>query len=185
MKKSQKKVNREKRKNKLIWIILAVLLVVIIVLGIYLANKIFCCGVKGDLTNQQLRSELNKSLSGNIKAAIYPSTKLVEVTQEGNGWVGLGIKNVGTAANNFSYSVSLSKVSACSIGVSKATAESWITTGRTGDNINIPSGDFSVQKVLLTIPTGTPLCIIRYGVNVKADGTPYTTNFFDVSIKAK
>jgi hypothetical protein len=179
--KSSKKIDK-----KTMGIIGAVLLVGVIVLGIYLFPNVAM--KTGELTNQQLKAELNKSLSGNTRIAIYPSTKLIEINQDSTGWVGLGIKNIltGTSANNaFSYSVSLSKVSGCSVGVSKATAESWITTGINGTNINAPSGDFSVQRVLLTIPAGASLCTIRYGVYVKSAGTSYANTYFDVKISAK
>jgi hypothetical protein len=185
MKKSQKKVKKKKERNKLILIILAVLVISVIALGIFLISNI-CCGVKiGGLTDQQLRIEINKSFSEKNKVVIYPPTKLVEMTQEDNNWVGLGIKNFGTTAKTFSYAVVLSGVSGCSTGISKATAESWIATGRAEENMSIPSGDFVVKKVLLTIPKEAPLCTIRYSVNVKSDGTSYSTTFFDVKIKAK
>jgi hypothetical protein len=165
-----------------------VLLVAFLAGGVFLIKNI-CCGIKtGELTNQQLKAALNNSLSGSTRIAVYPATKLVEATQEGNAWVGLGIKNVmiGSSANNaFAYSVSLSKVSGCSIGVSKATAESWIVTGINGTNINIPSEDFSVQKISLAIPAGAPLCTIRYGVYVKSAGSSYANTYFDVKIDAK
>jgi hypothetical protein len=185
-KKVEKDLTKIVKGKKLIWIIVGVLIIAVIVAGIFLLPNISL--KTGELTNQQLKEALNNSLSGNTRIAIYPSTKLIQVTQDGNGWVGLGIKNVltGTSANNaFSYSVSLSKVSGCSVGVSKAIAESWITTGINGTNINIPSGDFSVQKVLLTIPASAPLCTIRYGVYVKSAGSSYANTYFDVKINAK
>jgi hypothetical protein len=70
-------------------------------------------------------------------------------------------------------------------GIDEQTAEDWIVTGRAESGIPIPPGDFSTQKVLFQIPLGSPLCTIRYRINVKADETSYATDFFDLTIKAK
>jgi hypothetical protein len=191
MEKPQKKVKGKKGKNKLIWIIIIGALVIMLGLGIYLIlSQTSCCnGVKtGELTDQQLRSEMSKLFSGDIKSVVYPSTRLVEITQGDSNSIGLGIKNllVGTTANKaFSYTITLSKVSGCSVGISKETTESWITSGRTGEEIPIPPGDFSAKKVLITIPDDAPPCIIKYGIFVMADETSYTNNFFEVRIKEK
>jgi len=141
------------------------------------------------LTDQQLRNEVNKLFSEESKISIYPSTRLVEIKQETTDGVGIGIRNLLTGASadkTFSYTVIVSDSyiqSKC--GIDSGTAEGWIVTGRSEEDIPIPSGDFSSQKVLFEIPTGSPLCTIRFRVNVEADGTAYATDFFDLKVKAK
>jgi hypothetical protein len=173
-------------------IVTIVLLVTLLVLGIVLIKNIFTVstGVV-DLTDQQLRGEINKLFSEDSKISIYPGTRLVEIKQEATGGVGIGIKNllVGSAGTDktFSYSVVISDTdleSKC--GVSAESIEGWIVTGRAEENIPIPAGDFTTQKILFEIPTGSPLCTIRYRVNVMTnDGKVYATDFFDLKIKAK
>jgi hypothetical protein len=171
-------------------IVTIVLLVTVLILGIVLIKNIFS-SAKGvvDLTDQQLRDEINKLFSEESKISIYPSTRLVEIKQDTTDGVGIGIRNLLTGANanrKFSYEVSVSDTDLNSkCGINAATAEGWIVTGRAEENIPIPSGDFSSQKVLFEIPVGSPLCTIRFRVNVEADGTPYATDFFDLKIKAK
>ena len=57
-----------------------VLLVMVLILGIVLIQNIFK-GAKGavDLTNDQIRDELNKLFSEEKKVVIYPGTKRVEI----------------------------------------------------------------------------------------------------------
>jgi len=171
-------------------IVTIVLLVTVLILGVVLIKNIFT-SAKGvvDLTDQQLRNEVNKLFSEESKISIYPSTRLVEIKQDTTDGVGIGIKNLLTGASGnkkFSYTVGVSDTDIQSkCGVDAGTAEAWIVTGRAEENIVIPSGDFSVQKVLFEIPLGSPLCTIRFRVNVQADGTAYATDFFDLKIRAK
>lgn len=171
-------------------IVTIVLLVTVLILGVVLIKNIFT-SAKGviDLTDQQLRNEVNKLFSEESKISIYPSTRLVEIKQDTTDGVGIGIKNLLTGASGdkkFSYTVSVSDADLnTKCGINAGTAESWIATGRSEKDIPIPSGDFSAQRVLFEIPVGAPLCTIRFRVNVNADSTAYATDFFDLKIKAK
>jgi hypothetical protein len=186
-KKTAKKAQMEMSVGTIVTI---VLLVSVLILGIVLIKNIFSSAKSVvDLTDQQLRSEINKLFSEDSKISIYPSTRLIEIKKESTDGVGVGIKNllVGASANKeFSYTVSISDSDIQSkCGISATTAEGWIVTGRSEENIPIPAGDFSIQKVLFEIPTGSPLCTIRYRINVQADNTAYATDFFDLKVKAK
>jgi hypothetical protein len=172
-------------------IVTIVLLVTLLILGIVLIKNIFT-SAKGvvDLTDQQLRNEITKLFSEESKISIYPGTRLVEIKQETTDGVGIGIKNLLTGSagdKTFSYAVVVSDSDLQSkCGITTATAESWIVTGKSEEDIPIPSGDFSTQKVLFEIPSGSPLCTIRFRVNVNTnDGKSYATDFFDLKIKAK
>jgi len=171
-------------------IVTIVLSVTLLVLGIFFVQNIFQTA-KGvtDLTNDQLINEVNKLFSEENKMAIYPGTRFVEIKQENTDGVGIGIKNLLTGASGdktFSYVTAVSDADLeTKCGLDAAAVEKWIVTGRAESDIAIPSGDFSVQRVVFEIPVGAPLCTIRFRVNVEADGTPYATDFFDVKIKAK
>ena len=171
-------------------IVVIVLAVTMLILGLVLVRSIFNSG-KGviDLTDQQLREEVNKLFSEDKKMVVYPGTRLIDIKQGNVDGVGIGIKNLLTGesgSKEFSYVVQVSDPDLKKkCGVTEAVAESWITTGRQEDNIPIPAGDLSTQKVLFDIPIGSPLCTLRYRINVKVDGESYATDFFDVTLKAK
>src|SRR3989344_7228243 len=93
-------------------IVTIVLLVSVLVLGLALVRNIFS-SAKGvvDLTDQQLRGEIEKLFSEEKRLVIYPGTRLIEVEQGETGGVGIGIKNLlrgTTDANEFSYVVQVS-----------------------------------------------------------------------------
>ena len=170
-------------------IVTIVLLVTVLILGAALIQNIFK-SAKGvvDLTDQQLRGELDKLFSEEQQITIYPSTRLVEIKQDNIDGIGIGIKNLltGSGTKKFAYKVEVSdpKINQ-KCGVDSREAESWIVSGQEEKGIIIPSGDFSIQKVLFNIPVGSPLCVIRFRVNVDVDGSPYGTDFFDISTKGK
>ena len=171
-------------------IVTIVLGVTLLVGGIFFIQKILTSarGV-ADLTDQQLRDEINKLFSEESRVSIYPGTRFVEIKQDNTDGVGIGIRNLLTGASGdktFSYVVTVSDADLNEkCGIDQQTAEDWIVTGRAEDNIPIPSGDFSIQKVLFEIPIGAPLCTVRFRINVNAEGTAYATDFFDLKIKAK
>ena len=173
-------------------IVTIVLFVTLLILGIVLIRNIFS-SAKGvvDLTDQQLKNELNQLFSDEDKVSIYPSTRLVEIKQENTDGVGMGIKNLLTGSageTTFSYKVRISDSDLKNkCGVNEETVESWIVTGKSEKDIPIPSGDLSSQRVLFEIPLGAPLCTIRFRVDVTYgdDDKSYATDFFDLKIKAK
>lgn len=170
-------------------IVTIVLLVSVLILGIFLIQRIFETA-KGvvDLTDEQLKNELNQLFSQDNKLAIYPNTRHIEIKQGETDGVGMGIKNLntGVGGQKFSYEV---KVSDADIdrkcGIRDNEAENWIVTGRKEKDFSIPVGDLSIQKVLFEIPVGSPLCTIRFRIEVDSAGNSYATDFFDVEIKAK
>jgi hypothetical protein len=172
-------------------IVTIVLLVTLLILGVVLIKNIFnvSTGVV-DLTDQQLRTEINKLFSEDSKISIYPGTRLLEMKQETTAGIGIGIKNLLTGASSdktFSYNVVVSDSDIeTKCGIKANVAESWMVTGRSEENIPIPSGDFTTQKILFEIPSGSSLCTIRFRVNVNTnDGKIYATDFFDLKVKAK
>ncbi len=176
-------------------IVTIVLLMGVLVLGIFLIQRIFT-SAKGaiDLTDQQLKNEINKLFSEESRLSIYPGTRLIEIKQEKIDGVGVGIRNLlsGTTGTIlFSYEVIVADTEAelrknCDISIE--TAENWMR-GRAEKDIPIASGDFATQKVLFEIPVGAPLCTIKYRVNVKVnkgtDYEAYDTDSFFIKIKAK
>src|SRR4030043_1883739 len=81
-------------------IVTIVLLVSVLILGIVLIKNIFT-SAKGvvDLTDQQLRDEVNKLFSEENKISIYPATRIIEIKQDTTDGIGIGIKNLLTGAS--------------------------------------------------------------------------------------
>lgn len=168
-------------------IVVIVLAMSALIFGIFLTQKIFA-SAKGaiDLTDSQLKNEINKLFSDEKEVVIYPQTRLIEVKQKEIDEVGIGIQNLlqGTAGTSkFSYEVLVGDVGKC--GVEESVIENWIVIGQSEENIPIASGEDSIQRVRLEIPTGSPLCTARFRVNVNAEGEAYATDFFDIKVKAK
>ena len=109
-------------------IVTIVLSVTLLVLGIFFVQQVFS-SAKGvaELTDQQMRNEINKLFSSEDKIVIYPSTRYIEIKQESTDGVGVGIKNLQQGVSGdmkFSYIVSAEDFSKC--GVTAEVAESWI-----------------------------------------------------------
>lgn len=169
-------------------IVTIVLLVTVLVLGVVLIKNIFT-SAKGvvDLTDQQLRDEIDKLFSEENEIVVYPGTRFLEIKQEATDGVGFGIKNLEegaiTESAKFSYTVSASDIADC--GVTKEVAESWIIVGKAEGDLSIPKGGDIIRKVLFRVPLGSPLCVARFKIEVKANGTIYASDFFDLKVKAK
>jgi hypothetical protein len=168
-------------------IVTIVLSVSLLVVGIFFISQIskVSTGVV-DLTEAQLRDQINKLFSEESKLMIYPQNKFVQIKQESSDGVGVGIRNLiqgSSGDTEFSYVVLATDTSDC--GISEEEAESWIITGKEESNIPIASGDSMIDKVLFRIPVGAPLCIVKFRVNVDAGGDAYATDSFNIEVKAK
>lgn len=170
-------------------IVTIVLLMTVLILGLVLVRNIFGSATKViDLTNEQLTEEVNKLFGEDKAVVVYPASRIMEVVQGEIDAFGIGIKNLlGTAGGNtFSYETVVSDPDLQrKCGISENVVLGWISTGRAENDIPIPSGDKSTQRVLLDIPVGSPLCTFRLRVNVNSALGSYGTEFMDITIKAK
>jgi len=167
-------------------IVTIILLVSVLILGIFLVQNIFSSAQGAvDLTDQQLKNEINKLFSEDKKLVLYPSTRFIEATLGENTGIGVGIKNLlqgAAGSKTFSYEVVVSDASNCPGG--EQSVLSWLKQGRMENNIPIPVGDLSSQRVLIMVPQGSALCSARFRINVFAEGTAYATDFFDIEAVA-
>ncbi len=177
-------------------IVTIVLLVTLLILGVVLVKNIFSSATSVvDLTNQQLTNQISQLFSQDSKTAIYPDTRLIVIKQDTTNGAGLGIQNLlqgSPGDTTFSYVVNVSDSDSSlqsKCGINGATAENWIVAGGEEDNMAIPSGGSASQKILFQIPTGAPLCVVGFNVNVYdtvngSSPTPYATDYFDLQITA-
>ena len=168
-------------------IVTIVLLMSVLILGLMLIKNIFFSAKKAiDLTDDQLKKEINKMFSGEEKLLIYPSSEQTIPIKQGElSAVGIGIKNLlegvqGT--QRFSYDVIAIDASDCQESEQKV--ESWIILGGSGENIPILVGEWYVEHIQFRIPGGSTLCVLRFRVEVYTEGEFYASRTFDLEIKA-
>ncbi len=168
-------------------IVTIVLSVTLLIAGvIFIRNLIVVQKGVIDLTDAQLRDEINKLFSTDSRLVIYPQTRFVQIKQETTDGVGIGIKNLlqGSGGDTtFSYVVLATDVSDC--GITEEEAEEWIITGKQENDIPIASGALMTDKIIFRIPVGAPLCIAKFRVNVDINGDAYATDSFNIEVKAK
>ena len=156
-------------------IVTIVLLMSVLVLGIFLVQKIFFSATGAvDIIDQEIKSEISQLFSADEsrRIVIYPSSRKITIKQgeQGSGFA-FSIRNIGEAAA-FSYRIKAHETD-CSISVSEA--DSFLTLGREGD-INIPSRSIMGNPKLVTfkIPETAPPCTIEYFLDVDDEtGEPY------------
>jgi hypothetical protein len=173
-------------------IVTIVLLMTALVLGLILTYNIFK-SAKGaiDLTDQQLMDQIGKAFgSDTSKLAIYPQTATLDIKQEAQEAMGLGIRNLlegVSGTQKFSYGVVVADKSTCG----NEDVLSWIYLGKTESNIPISVGSTYTTKISFKIPSSSPLCTVRYRVDVTTDkgqtgkSFPYDSIQFDITSKAK
>ena len=170
-------------------IVIIVLAMSMLILGIVLIKNIFeGANDIATMTSAQLKDQVSKMFGDDKKLVVYPDSRHINVEQGKTSGFGIGIKNLlpgNSEGTEFSYEVVVSDPDIrkkCGIG--ERDAEDWMVTGRAESNIEIASGDFTSTKVLFEIPAGSPLCTIRYRINVKADNQIYFSEIMDVTVEA-
>ena len=123
----------------------------------------------------------------NKKIVVYLANQKVEIEQGKDWGVLFVVKNLKTGsaeASIFSYDVSIANPSEVksNCGINEAEALSWIVAGREMSGFQIAPGGIKDLYIRFQIPDAAPLCIVRYNINVKADGEFYDGASFDVSI---
>ena len=165
-------------------IVTIVLLMSVLILGIFLIQKIFGSAKSAiDMTDKQLKNEIKKLFSDQEKLIIYPETRFLEIKHEEKDAIGLGIQNLattGSGTNNFSYIVQDTGSGNCPESVN---AEDWIVVGKEDSDIPIPVGEIYSSRIIFQIPIGTPLCTSRFRVDTTIDGASYKSTSFDISVK--
>lgn len=166
-------------------IVVFVLAMSVLVLGFFLVQQIFDVATGAvDLTDQQLKDEINKLFTDESRISIYPGTKMVEVRQGESDGVGIGIQNLQSERDEFGYDLSAIPGSDCPASFIEADALNLITLGRAESGVPLTTGDAFYTKVIFNPEIGDPLCTIRYRVYVTSSGGQEFNDFFDIKINA-
>lgn len=172
-------------------IVILVLAMSMLILGLVLVKTIFTTGTNVmKMTDAQLKSQVQKIFAEDQELAILPDSRILEIKANSKDQIGLVIKNLieGVSEDTkFSYIVEIfnpSDLKKC--GINTKQAMDFIVAGASsGTPILISPGKSTVQRITFSIPTGSPLCLIRYMVTVKANNKAYATDSFDIDIKSK
>ena len=126
-----------------------------------------------DLNNEQISSEIAKLYGDDKKLVIYPSVDIFEVKIKESTAFAIRIKNTlgGAEATQavFSYEIKPDNFEDC--GLTEAQILGWMK-GSTGDGIRILPGEEDVEKVLLEVPEGSPLCSFKVRVTAYQKSGP-------------
>lgn len=169
-------------------IVILVLAMSMLILGLILIRTIFT-GAKYNVEtmNKKVEAEINKLFVEDQRAVLYLPNRIAEISQGSDFGLGFGIQN-NIATQKFRWQVSIADDNIRKkCGVSEREAESWITTGGTG-SVEIASGQKYSDIIRFNIPEAAvsdiSTCIIRYKLEIKKeDGTPFTTEPFDLDIQ--
>jgi hypothetical protein len=186
MQKRNKKAAIELSVNTIVVIVLAMSM---LILGLVLVKNIFSGATDiTKMTNEQVKNQVSQLFGDDRKLVVYPDSRQVEIKQGQAGGFGIGIKNLRSGSSTdtkFSYEVVASDPDLQKkCGVSQKEIESLMTTGRSESGLPLASGEIVTMKVLFTTDVGTPLCTVRFRVNVKVNNENYASDFMDVTFKA-
>ncbi len=173
-------------------IVILVLAMSMLILGLVLIKTIFS-GAKYnvDTMNTKVQNEINKLFVEDKKIVVYLAGGEAKVNKGDSYGVAFGLKNLITGtpdASKFTYDVSVANPTEVksNCGINEKEALSWIKTGVSGTFQILPGETVANTATIIKfqIPQTAPLCIIRYNINVKANGEFYTADSFDINIAA-
>ena len=166
-------------------IVTIVLLMTVLILGLVLVRTIFS-GAKNavDITNTQLTDQVNKFFAEDDKrrVVIYPQSKTVPIEKGKEGGFGFSIRNLKQEEGSFSYEV-IAVEASC--GMSLSDADDLISLGKKRSGIKISSGSSMSDAIIvkIRIDEATPLCTIRYALEVEEGGSNYDTKDVDILVE--
>ncbi|MEN9626425.1 MAG: hypothetical protein RL557_753 [archaeon] len=168
-------------------IVILVLAMSMLILGLVLVRTIFT-GAKYNVEtmNKKVEAEINKLFVEDQRAVIYLPNRIAEVKQGDEFGLGFGIQN-SVKTQKFKWQVEVADDNIRKkCGITDRQAEEWITTGGSG-SVEVSSGQKYYDTIRFNIQEGSvsdvSTCLIRYKLVIKQeDGTPYTTEPFDVDI---
>jgi hypothetical protein len=170
-------------------IVIIVLAMTMLILGLVLIRSIFTGATYNvEQMNEKVQNEINKLFVEDKEMVVYLSSQKAEIKQGSNWGVAWAIKNLKTGvaeASKMSYDVIVSDDNIKkNCGINEATAESWIVQGQSESNIPIAPGKTQYRIIRISVPSDSPLCIVRYRIDTKLDGQQYASEFFDVQVTA-
>jgi hypothetical protein len=172
-------------------IVVLVLSMSLLILGLVLIRSIFT-GAKYNVEtmNKKVEAEIGKLFVEDKKIVVYLANQQLEASGGEEWGVAFGVKNLirGTpGVSKFKYSVDINNPAEVkrNCGISSKEAMNWIKAGREGE-LGVSPGEIGTELVRYSFPEGSPLCIIRYTIDVKDPinpGSLYASINYDVNIR--
>ena len=178
-------------------IVVLVLAMSMLILGLVLIRTIFT-GAQYNVNtiNDKVREQINQLFVEDEKMVIYLADQKLDVKQGTEWGVAFAVKNLikgESDAGKFAYAVSVnnpSEIKSNCGGLTEKEALSWIQAGKEG-SLTLTPGETGYDIVRFSIPSGSPLCIVRYTVEIKyptnyksgGDQRIYVSRNFDLNIK--
>lgn len=172
-------------------VVIIVLAMTMLILGLVLVRTIFSGATTSvDNINSQVQNEINKIFGEDKKLVIYPSTDFIMVRQGKVEGFALGIQNLlsGSLAQGATFDYKVIPVSNFlqDCGLSEQEVMELFSAGSSEEsNIPIATGTPTVRPVFFETGEGTPLCTIKFRVDVSTKGQNYDTAVVFVKFVAK
>jgi len=171
-------------------IVTIVLLMSVLVLGIFLVQRIFASGTNAiDTIDSQVQSEIEKLFADEWKKiVIYPTAREIKI-KNGDDPKGFAfsVRNDADAGGptDFSYTISASSgdLTRCGSGFTQERANSYLI-GSSG-TFTVPLRSKMDMPILVRfdVPESAPPCTIFYEIRVKRNNVDYTSGSVMVTIK--
>lgn len=158
-------------------IVTIVLSVSLLIAGIFFIRQITKTSTSVlDLTDEALKNEMSKLFAQDTtkKVVVFPASREIAIKKGEDGGFGFSIRNTGNIDSSFSYTIDVVEIGqGCQL--TEQEAKELIVLGKSGAEIVVTSGDILENpiRVKFSVPDITPLCNIRYGVNVKRGELAY------------
>ena len=171
-------------------IVTIVLLMSVLVLGIFLVQKVFRSGTNAiDSIDDQVQNEIAKLFAEeDLRLVIYPTSRDITLKKgdESKGFA-FSVKNKGTEAAAFSYEVSAEPSfdfeGRCGSGFSKSKADYYLLKN-SGDFELGPGNAMGLAEIVrFSIPEDATPCTIPYRIQVDKEQVAYEGATVFVTIK--
>jgi hypothetical protein len=171
-------------------IVTIVLLMSVLVLGIFLVQKVFSSGTNAvDQIDQQVQNEINKLFSEEgVTLAIFPSSRQIPIKQGENKGFAFSVFNKESNGYDYTWTIeaqdsdSFKYSEKCGSGMTKEKAESYLVVSGGSFGLGGSAQMEIPELVLFDIPEEAPLCTIPYRLETERDNEPSrgTTVFIEI-----
>lgn len=157
-------------------IVTIVLLMSVLILGIFLVQKVFRSGSNAiDSIDNQVQSEITKLFSEEGKRfVVYPTSQQLTIRKgdDPRGFA-FSLKNTFPETRTFSYNVEATDVTGCG-SLTETQASSWLRNSKGELKIGAGNTPTLPELVLLVIPESAPPCTVTYRISVEDESEEFT-----------
>jgi len=167
-------------------IVTIVLLMSVLILGIFLVQKVFTSGTNAiDVIDNEVQGQIEKLFSDEgKKVAIYPTSRQITLKKDDDpkGFA-FSVRNNDVESAEFEYVLVASDVSKCGSGFKEEHANSFLLGGSgnfplgPGNSLDLP------RLIKFDLPESAPPCTMIYNLEIKKDNEPYSVVDIFVTIK--